>query len=231
MTAITIIGCGPGHSRYLSTDAVDEIERQDYICGSRRLLELIAHHRTDGICLSGKVSKALEEIDCLAQKGTTGVLVSGDPNVFSLTKKIRETFGSLVQRVVPAVGAGQVAIEAIKEVIGEPVVYTRFVSLHGQLPNYEDITQLGGISTHVDNSPVYPLATLFFMGGPNSYHWLTHFARVQPSVSHWIWCEDVSMDTQQVAFIEPSMINKRKPALEGNNLVIIAGIATRKENK
>ncbi len=222
MNAITVIGCGPGAPEYVSEDAILEIQGQTNLCGSKRLLSLISRYRIDGTVLKGQVADALFQIEQLAQNGTVGVMVSGDPEVFSLAKSVKEKFGEQVRRVVPGIGAGEVALREIG--VSEENAY--FVSLHGGDVKVVEKSPRPLFSKWGRGISPHSHPTLFFMGGPQSYQRLSDHAQTLADNASWYWCEDLTLNTQQIVPITVADIERRKPSPKGRGLVIIAGIPT-----
>lgn len=106
---IFIVGCGPGSRDYLTPAAAKAAESADVLVGAQRLLDLFPHHAGERIVVTGKLDEALDRMDSLANVRSIGVLVTGDPGLFSLAKRVIQRFGRDQCRVIPGISSVQVA--------------------------------------------------------------------------------------------------------------------------
>ena len=106
---ITIVGCGPGASDYLTPAAREAIESADVLVGARRVLDGLPPTRAERIVLGADIAKALEAIAARVGRERITVVVSGDPGVCSLAQPVIRRFGRTVCRVIPGITAVQVA--------------------------------------------------------------------------------------------------------------------------
>jgi cobalt-precorrin-7 (C5)-methyltransferase len=204
MNMITVIGCGPGNPSYLLPAAKEAICAHPFICGAQRLLGLVDSGSAERIALPSGISEMMSTIRRLLTRGSTGVLVSGDPSVFSLTRLIKLHFPGQIREVIPGIGAGQVALGRLL-LDGNT---TTSISLHGRLPS--------GI-------PVHSLQwnALYYMGSRDGYQWLAEWARYSPNPSKWYWCEDLTLETERICEVTTSEIETMTPQSTGQGLVII----------
>ncbi len=126
---ILIVGCGPGSADYVSDEARQAAGQVDVLLGSKRLLELFPDAPGERVELPAGVADAMECIDEHTADRTAAVLVSGDPNVFSLADAITKRFDQRC-RVIAGVSSVQVAFERL----GETWADARIVSAHGRVP-------------------------------------------------------------------------------------------------
>lgn len=126
---ITIIGCGPGGKSYLPADARATAKHQDVLVGPARLLELFDD--TDVPQHPLRWAEYNDYLETACRQGThVGVLVSGDPAVFSAATKLAERFAASIAQVIPAPSSAEVALEKL----GLPHTPARHISAHGREP-------------------------------------------------------------------------------------------------
>ena len=145
---ITIIGCGPGDSGYLSGAAMTAVAKADCLIGSKRLLAMFAENGVKRIAVGADVEKALDEIAAQYETNRVAVLVSGDPGISSLAKPLIKHFGIKNCDVIPGISSVQLAFARL----GLDWLDAKIVSAHGHDPDtamgsyaqYEKIAVLGG---------------------------------------------------------------------------------------
>lgn len=208
--AITIIGCGPGGASHLLPDAIKVANGASQLCGSRRLLRLFHNVDCKKTVLPPITTDALALIDTLSRSAVgpapTGVLVSGDPGVYSLARLILDRFGDRVKQVVPGIGAGQVAMARLRHTGPFDTV-----SLHGALPDNPAFL-----------NPSRPV--IFLMGAEQSYQWLSQQTPSTAATHSWYWCEDLTLSTERVFEVAQRDIETTPRGRGGVGLVAIAAI-------
>ena len=145
---ITIIGCGPGDSGYLSGAAMAAVAQADCLIGSERLLALFRENGGKRIAVNAEVQKTVDEIARRYKTGQVAVLVSGDPGISSLAAPVIKQFGRENCEVIPGVSSVQLAFAKM----GLDWIDARIISAHGHDPGaamesfaqYEKIAVLGG---------------------------------------------------------------------------------------
>lgn len=145
---ITIIGCGPGSSGYLSGEALTAAARADCLIGSERLLALFQENGIERISVNAEVQKTIDEITRRYETRRVAVLVSGDPGISSLAKPVIKRFGIENCDVIPGVSSVQLAFARL----GLDWLDAKIISAHGHDPDtdmesyrqYEKIAVLGG---------------------------------------------------------------------------------------
>lgn len=132
---INIVGCGPGAEEYLTAIARTIIADSDVLIGSRRLLELARNNPARKIAVTADVSDAVENIRNLhTGKNNVSLLVSGDPGIFSLARRVIEAFGIVNCRVIPGISSVQTAFAGIGAAWDDALI----VSAHHRLPDIDD---------------------------------------------------------------------------------------------
>lgn len=106
---VVIIGCGPGVRDYLLPVAVEAVAGVDVLAGAGRLLELFPDFCGKRLSLAGAdVEGFLREVARLP--GRVGVLVSGDPNLYSLAGRVLDFFGDANCRIIPGISSVDIAL-------------------------------------------------------------------------------------------------------------------------
>jgi len=111
--SISIVGCGPGSREYLTPAALRMVEQADLLVGSSRLLDLFPSGVADRIEIEPDLEKTLDYLEDYLDRGRIAVLVSGDPGLHSLARRIIHRFGRSRCRVIPGVSSVQAAFAAI----------------------------------------------------------------------------------------------------------------------
>ena len=145
---ITIVGCGPGSSDYLTTEAVKAVEKAAILLGSERLLGLFSDVDCRKLVCPSHPGAAAELIESLLPDNPVTVLVSGDPGLFSLSRGLVAHFGMKYCRIIPGISALQVAFSRL----GVDWREARILSSHAvdpqwdaeKLAEYDTIAILGG---------------------------------------------------------------------------------------
>ena len=127
---ITIIGCGPGARRFLTSEAVDAAAQADVLVGAARVLALFPESPAERVTLSGSIETLIELIAHRKKRDAVAVLVTGDPCVHSLSGRIVERFGIEHCRIIPGIGSVQLALSRL----GLDAAQTTIVSAHHRLP-------------------------------------------------------------------------------------------------
>ena len=129
---LSIVGCGPGSVQYVTEAARQAVARADILVGGKRLLELFPDCPAERICVQCDIATILEQIAARHAAGRRiAVLVSGDPGLFSLARRVIQRFGRERCEVIPAVSSVQVAFARL----GLDWADARIVSAHGRLPD------------------------------------------------------------------------------------------------
>lgn len=145
--AITIIGCGPGSPDYVTPAARAAAQQADCLLGADRLLKLFPESSAEKLSIGSSMQEILDSIALRVERQKVGVLVSGDPGLYSLSKLVLERFGRSMCQIIPGISSVQVAFAAI----GLDWEGARIVSAHKENPSLdpswaqeEKIAVLGG---------------------------------------------------------------------------------------
>jgi cobalt-precorrin-7 (C5)-methyltransferase len=130
---ITIVGCGPGSSDYLTPAAVQAVEAAGVLVGAKRLLDLFPLNSGERLVVTSKLDEVLDSMDKRLWSQNIAVLVTGDPGFFSLAKRVIERFGRDRCRVVPGISSVQVAFARL----GLDWADARLISAHKEDPELD----------------------------------------------------------------------------------------------
>ena len=112
MGKVYIIGTGPGSEEYLVPLGSRIIRHSDIVIASSRLFSLIPKGKKR-MKLDGAYSEALDYIKKNAVKKSIAVLVSGDPGLFSFSKKITALLPATRYEIIPGISSLQLACARI----------------------------------------------------------------------------------------------------------------------
>ncbi|MDO9262453.1 MAG: precorrin-6y C5,15-methyltransferase (decarboxylating) subunit CbiE [Desulfosalsimonadaceae bacterium] len=186
------MGCGPGSREYLMPAAWAAAKEADVLIGSRRLLDLFDDLAKPRQICPGKVAEAIAVLEKNVMDGRRiGLLVSGDPGVFSLATAVKRHFGPSRCRVVPGISAAQLAFARL----GLEWASGRIISAHGREP---------GVRPE-DLKMVSPIAVL--CGGHSGRIWVSNLVdELKDTHQAWI-CTNLGMadETIRPAGQEPLM--------------------------
>lgn len=130
MKPILIIGCGPGGTEYVTDAARQAAASAAVLFGAPRLLALFPGAKAEQVAWEAH-AQGLDRIEELRRDGQqVGVLVSGDPGLFSLAQTLVRRFGPEHCRIIPAVSSVQVAFARL----GLDWADATIVSAHGRTP-------------------------------------------------------------------------------------------------
>lgn len=179
---ISVIGCGPGGADYVTPAARRAVQQADVVLGSPRLLAMFDLGDRRRVELPPRSTAALKLIEQQLTFGKVAVLVSGDPNLFSLTKSVINHFGRQRCLVVPGISSVQVAFARL----GLESSGVRVISAHGQVP------RLGADELGDENT----FAVL--AGTSDSMEWAAELAR-QLTRSHKVYvCENLTLTGERI---------------------------------
>ncbi len=110
---ISIVGCGPGSPDHITPAARNAVAASDVLIGAYRLLDVFTESAAERIAVTTNIEEVLERMRSIPAEKRIAVLVTGDPGIFSLAKRIIANFGREVCRIIPGVSSVQAAFAAI----------------------------------------------------------------------------------------------------------------------
>ena len=108
MGKVYIIGTGPGNPEFLLPVSKNIIKSCDIVIAGLRLMPFVPEGKKT-IRLDGKYKECLDFIQKNALTKKIAVLVSGDPGIFSFSKKITQILDSSKYEIVPGISSLQLA--------------------------------------------------------------------------------------------------------------------------
>lgn len=183
ITKIIVIGCGPGSNDYLTPAAIQAVNSVEVLVGARRLLELFPDFRGRTIELNTNVTRTLDKIGQL-NAARIGVLVTGDPGLFSLAKLVIKKYGVKNCRVIPGISSVQAAFASI----GLDWQDTVIISAH-KIDPY--------IPPHTWNA-----AKVAVLGGRDGFNeWLFNNIPKTEAVRQIVVCENLTLINEKITRI------------------------------
>lgn len=122
---ITVIGAGPGQSKYMLPAGMEAIAAADIVIADKRYITEIGHR---DVRTMGPVMAAIDEIGRLSKTKHVAVVVSGDPLMYSLYKTIKNKLPDEKIEVIPGIGSMQFFAARLGETLEEAL----FLSAHGR---------------------------------------------------------------------------------------------------
>lgn len=138
MKKITIIGGGPGDENYILPAARKRIEACDWVVGDRRLLESFRlDPEEEKVHVMDRMMETMAWIGEQDASKHIGILVSGDPLMYSVYRMVRRTFPEAEVTVIPGIGS----IQAFAARLGESMEDARIISGHGRNLSEKSLTE------------------------------------------------------------------------------------------
>ena len=129
MKKITVIGGGPGNEAYILPAARQKAAACDRIAGDRRILESFGISAEDErVHVMDRIMETMAWIGAQDSETHIGILVSGDPMLYSLYRMVVRTFPAAEVDIVPGISS----VQAFAARLGEAMEDARLVSGHGR---------------------------------------------------------------------------------------------------
>lgn len=209
MGEVRIIGCGPGGRDWLTDAARLAALGCDLLVGHERLLSVFHGFSGETLPLQSNYQEAIQLVDERAGAQVVGVLVSGDPGVYSLAKRVIERVGRERCRVYPGISAVQYAFA----MIGLPWHDAVIVSAHAALDR--------GEVRRVVSQPKVCILT----NGPEGPSEIAGLLDRELVGSKQIFlCENVSLPGESVAVVSLDELRERRAAKLNVLLLIDRGL-------
>jgi len=190
---ITIVGCGPGSPDYLTGAATRAVQTAEVMVGWQRLLDLFPDAEAERVLVGPDINLALEVIEEHSEHKSVAVLVSGDPGLFSLAKRVIDRFGRKCCEVVPGLSAVQVAFARL----GLDWADARIISAHKKNP---DQTFLGSLRNEEKLA--------IFAGRKEAVKWIAGLAGALRKDRRIFVCQDLTLDDEQVSEVSAEELSR-----------------------
>lgn len=180
---ITIVGCGPGSPDYLTPAAIRAVHQAEVLVGAQRLLDLFPDSGAERLPVGGDIDMSVELIAVHSQLKSVAVLVTGDPGLFSLARRVVERFGRESCEVVPGISSAQVAFARL----GLDWADAKFISAHKENPDQALLECL----RNEDKLAVYA-------GRREAVEWIAGLAGKIEGDRRIFVCQDLTLDSEKV---------------------------------
>lgn len=137
---IYVLGVGPGAPEYVLPAVHTRVQRCQLLVGGSRNQALFPQYRGERVEIGGEIGPLLDYLEAEYRSRQAGVLVSGDPGLFSLLQPLRRRFAAETLEVVPGISALQYFFARL----GLPWHRAVVISLHGR----EDDTLVQTVQQH-----------------------------------------------------------------------------------
>ncbi|MFR3812328.1 MAG: SAM-dependent methyltransferase [Ruminococcus callidus] len=104
---LILAGGGSCTAEYLLPAAKKALEEVELVIASPRFLELLHARKTMPM---GHISELLESLPAMLERESIGIVVSGDPLLYSLCRTLRNRYPELEMQVIPGVGSLQLLV-------------------------------------------------------------------------------------------------------------------------
>ena len=125
---IYLVGMGPGDPEYITGKARRIIREADRIYAYPHHLEMMEIPAEKGESIQGRLAGLPEKLAGMDENLELAVLVSGDPLVFSLSRRFTTAIPPEKWRIIPGIGSAQVFSASL----GLQSPLPRQISLHGR---------------------------------------------------------------------------------------------------
>ncbi|MCP4402635.1 MAG: precorrin-6y C5,15-methyltransferase (decarboxylating) subunit CbiE [bacterium] len=145
---ICVIGMGPGHISYLTTEAIGGIRAADIVLAFGRIAETAEKIRKPII----RIRRVDELLSFLDAGGQIAVLASGDPCFYGIVEYLKRN-GIVIDAIIPGLSSMQYMMARLQK----SWQHARFFSLHGRHEALEAIedSPLSVILTDSQNTPQF----------------------------------------------------------------------------
>jgi precorrin-6y C5,15-methyltransferase (decarboxylating) CbiE subunit len=113
LAPILVVGCGPGGAGWVTDEARQAVAAAQVLVGAPRLFELFGDHPGLRVPVGADIERTLERLDGLVTQQRVAVLVTGDPGVCSLARRVVARFGLKRCRIIPGISSVQVAFARV----------------------------------------------------------------------------------------------------------------------
>ena len=128
MSRIYVLGVGPGGAGFVPPRTAELAGSCDLLIGGKRNLTLFANLTVEKREIGRDIEALLDIVEACYRKRRVGILVSGDPGLYSLLVPLRRRFSAAELEVIPATSALQYLFARISLPWHDAFIF----SLHGR---------------------------------------------------------------------------------------------------
>ena len=129
---ISVVGMGPGDSRYLTRAAQQVIDQAEILVGWPRALAAFPDFHGETVTLGSNLEQLVAWLPQVAARNVV-VLASGDPSLYGIGKRLLGALGADTCRVEPGISAVQYLFARI----GLDMNDLYLTSSHGKQPDFD----------------------------------------------------------------------------------------------
>ncbi len=197
---VVVIGIGPGGPEYVLPAAIEAAASCDLWVGSEMAVKVMGGQTTPPskvITMAGHLSRTVDDIRTAAADQVVGVIVTGDPLVYSLLGTLRRELNDIDIKVIPGISSVQLALAHL----GLELPDVRIGSVHGRDPGRLGPLVVGGdavlLLTDKTNHPAALAAHLIASGADNrSITVLDSLGRPDETIIEYSSAKDLAADEQ-----------------------------------
>ncbi len=130
MSAVIVVGTGPGDPAYCAPAALELIRDAQVLVGAERLLEAFARADQKQLPLGKDLAAMLLEIEKRRRQERVVVLVSGDTGLYSFATYLARNMDPEALQFVPGISSVQFMFARLKR----PWQDVQILSVHGRFP-------------------------------------------------------------------------------------------------
>lgn len=197
---LTIVGAGPGSPEYLLPIAQQAIKEAELIIGAKRLVAKLVNGNCERVYLK-EINYNPKKVLALAKTKKTVLLVSGDPGLFSIAKKITNLTKEV--NIIPGISPIQLFFACLHK-SWEQVT---FISLHG----LRSLTALNNIKPKQNY--------LIFLDSTKGLDIVGNYLAAKISSKHVYLGLDLGLPTEQV--IKTTMEELSKLKIKKSQLALL----------
>ncbi len=165
---ISIVGMGPGSAEYLTPQARNIIESAALVYGYPKHLQELQVPEEKARNISGALDSLVSELDALDPSVEAALLVSGDPSVFSLSRRVLGGIDPERIRIIPGLGSYQILCSRLQLQTPLP----ERVSVHGRdIRNLDPLLLKGRAMMIYTDSRSNPLEVARFLKERGKGEW------------------------------------------------------------
>lgn len=153
MQKIFILGVGPGSPALVSSLVTETALSCELLLGGRRNLQIFPNFTGEKKVIDGKIKSVLELIRENFPHKRIGILVSGDPGLYSLLPLLRRHFSPELLEVVPGISALQYLFARLKLPWHDAAILSLHGKEHKELPEVVRSHGKVGIFTDPRHTP------------------------------------------------------------------------------
>lgn len=107
MNKLFVLGVGPGSLEYVLPIVYEKVKQCDLLVGGKRNLSLFQEYKKQTLAIGRNIEEVIESIHRKREAEQIGILVSGEPGLYSFMKTLLRYFSRKDLEVVPGISSLQ----------------------------------------------------------------------------------------------------------------------------